>query len=47
MIKGIVRFCANELKRESIEFENKTTTFHPLTAGVWDSQSLVDVRVQI
>ena len=26
MIKGIVRFCGKELKRESIEFENKTTT---------------------
>ena len=27
MIKGIVKFCANELKRESIKFENKTSTF--------------------
>ena len=27
MIKGIVRICANELKRESIKFENKTSTF--------------------
>ena len=43
MIKGIARFCANELECESIEFENKTTR---LTAGVWDSQFLVDVRVR-